>query len=51
MCYLDLNEAFKLGQVCIFFNQIIRSPLFIKYFVTQNEKTKIDVSLNHFTNS
>ena len=51
MCYLDLNEVFKLGQVCVFFNQILKSPMFIKFFITQTEKTKIDVSLNHFTNS
>jgi len=46
MCYLHLSDAFRLGQVCIFFNQITKSPLFIKFFVTLNEKTKIDVSAN-----
>lgn len=49
MCYFDLDEAFKLGQVCVFFNQIIKSPMFVKFFVTLNERTKIDVSLNQFS--
>jgi hypothetical protein len=44
-----MDEAFKLGQVCVFFNQIVKSPMFIKYFVTLSEKTKIDVSMNHFS--
>ena len=47
MAYLDLDDAFKMGQVCVYFNQIIKSPLFIKYFVTLKEKTKVDVSLSH----
>ena len=48
---MTLDEAFKLGQVSVFFNQIIKSPLFIKFYVTLTEKTKIDVSLNHFNPS
>ena len=46
MCYLDLNDNLRLGQVCVYFNHITKSPLFIKFFMTLNEKTKIDISAN-----
>jgi FtsZ-binding cell division protein ZapB len=48
MAYLSLDECLKLGQACVFFNQIVKSPMFIKFYVTLSEKTKIDVSLSHF---
>mmetsp|Transcript_18399 Transcript_18399/g.31459 ORF Transcript_18399/g.31459 Transcript_18399/m.31459 type:complete len:192 (+) Transcript_18399:234-809(+) len=47
MSYLDVNEALKLGQVCVFFNQIVRSPLFLKFFITLKERTKIDVNVSY----
>lgn len=49
MAYLTLDECLQLGQVCVFFNQIVKSPLFIKFKVIQTEKTKIDVSSSHFS--
>lgn len=48
MAYMTLDECFKLSGVCVFFNLIVKSPMFIKFYVTFNEKTKIDVSLSHF---
>ena len=49
MVFLDLDEAFKLGGVCVFFHQIVKSPLFIKFFVTLKERTKVEISPNHLT--
>lgn len=49
MSYLELEECFKLGQVCVYFNQVIKSPIFVKYFVTLKERTRVDVSANHFS--
>jgi len=45
---LKLDDCLVLGQTCIFFNQLVKSPLFVKYMVLVNEKTKIDVSLGAF---
>lgn len=47
--YLKLDDCLVLGQTCIFFNQLVKSPLFVKYMVLVNEKTKIDVSLGAFS--
>lgn len=46
--YLKLDDCLILGQTCIYFNQLVKSPLFVKYMVLVNEKTKIDVSLGAF---
>jgi hypothetical protein len=48
LVYLELDECLKLSQVCVFFNQMIKSPMFIKHYVTLREKTKVDVRPNHF---
>lgn len=37
-----------MGGVCIYFNMLVKSPLFIKFMVQINERTKIDISLNTF---
>ena len=49
MCYLELDECFKLGQVCVFFNLVVKSPMFMKFYITLSERTKIDVSAGHFS--
>ena len=46
--YLKLNDCLVLGQTCIFFNQLVKSPLFVKYMVLANQKTKVDISLGAF---
>ena len=48
MPFLKLDDSLKLGQTCLFFNQLTRSPLFVKMQVNMNERTKIDVSLDTF---
>lgn len=48
MVYLDLEECMKMDQICVYFNQLIKSPIFIKFMVQINERTKIDISLNTF---
>ena len=48
MVYLTLDDCLKMGQICVYFNNLTRSPLFIKYMVQINERTKIDISLNTF---
>jgi len=32
----------------VYFNQIVKSPMFMKFYMTLNERTKVDVSANHF---
>ena len=46
--YLLLEDSLKMGQTCMYFSQLTRSPLYVKMQVSMNEKTKIDVSLNRF---
>ncbi len=48
MVYLELEECLKMGQICVYFNLLVKSPLFIKFMVQINERTKIDISLNTF---
>jgi len=48
LVFLDLEESLKMGGVCIYFNMLVKSPLFIKFMVQINERTKIDISLNTF---
>lgn len=48
MAFLSLEEALKMSQICVYFNVLVRSPLFIKFMVQINERTKIDISLNTF---
>ena len=47
-CFLQLDDCLKLGQTCLFFSQLTRSPLFIKMQVAMNQSTKIDVSVNAY---
>ena len=47
--YLSLDDCLMLGQTCLYFNQMIKSPLFIKMQVKMREKTKIDISMNAFS--
>ena len=46
--FLTLDESLRVGQTCLYFNQLTRSPLFVKLQVSMNERTKIDVSLDCF---
>ena len=46
--FMQLDDCLKLGQTCLFFNQLTRSPLFVKMQVAMNERTKIDVSLDTY---
>ena len=48
-CFLQLDDCLKLGQTCLFFSQLTRSPLFIKMQVAMNQSTKIDVSVNAYS--
>ena len=48
MVFLDLEDSLKMGGICVYFNMLVRSPLFIKFMVQINERTKIDISLNTF---
>jgi hypothetical protein len=32
----------------VYFNQITKSPMFMKFYMTLNERTKVDVSADHF---
>lgn len=49
--FISLDESMKVGQSCLYFNQLTRSPLFVKLQVSMNERTKIDVSLDTFGNN
>ena len=46
--YVSLDDCFRLGQTCLHFNQLIKSPLFVKMQVKMHQNTKIDVSLGTF---
>jgi hypothetical protein len=48
MVYLQLEDCLKMGQLCVYFNMLTKSPLFVKFMVQINERTKIDISLNTF---
>lgn len=48
MPFLQLDESLCLGKTCLYFNQLTRSPIFVKLQVSMNERTKIDVSLDTF---
>ena len=48
MCYMQIDECLKLGRVCVYFNQLTRSPIFVKHYVQVCQKTKVDVSANYF---
>ena len=48
MSYLTLEDSLKMGQLCVYFSQLTKSPLFVKFMVSINERTKIDISLNTF---
>lgn len=48
MVYLSLEDCMRMGQLCVYFNVLTKSPLFIKFMVQINERTKIDISLNTF---
>ena len=49
--YLSLKEALLLGQTCLHFNQLTKSPLFVRMQVAMRESTKIDISLATFGNN
>lgn len=49
--YMSLEDCMKVGQVSVFFNQLIKSPMFLKFWVKMSEKTKIDMSIDTFSNS
>ena len=49
--FLSLSEALLLGQTCLHFNQLTKSPLFVRMQVSMRESTKIDVSLAAFGNN
>lgn len=49
--FISLDQSMKVGQTCLYFNQLTRSPLFVKLQVSMNERTKIDVSLDTFGNN
>jgi hypothetical protein len=48
MVYLNLEDCLKMGQLCVYFSMMTKSPLFVKFMVQINERTKIDISLNTF---
>jgi hypothetical protein len=48
MVYLSLEDCLKMGQLCVHFSLLTKSPLFVKFMVQINERTKIDISLNTF---
>ena len=48
MVYLSLEDCLKMGQLCVYFSMLTKSPLFVKFMVQINERTKIDISLNTF---
>ena len=33
MVYLPLEECMKMGQLCVYFSQLTKSPLFVKFMV------------------
>jgi hypothetical protein len=33
MAFLSLEESLKMSQICVYFNVLIKSPLFIKFMV------------------
>ena len=33
MIYLDLEDCLKMGQLCVYFNMLTKSPLFVKFMV------------------
>ena len=49
--FVSLGEALKVGQTCLHFNQLTKSPLFVRMQVSMRESTKIDVSLAAFGNN
>ena len=46
--FMSLDDCLQLGATCVYFNSLVRSPIFLKFVVRFHEKTKIDVSLGAF---
>ena len=47
-CYLDLNEIINLTEVSEFFNSMIKSTIFLKYFVELHSKTQVAIRIGTF---
>jgi hypothetical protein len=46
-----VDEVLGLTGVCVYFNSLIKSTFFIKYFITMKERTKIEISMDAFDQS